>query len=41
MLGAVAGLVSRDGVSVDGFEVVGVSYPRFARDLASLGGVPA
>jgi 3-phosphoshikimate 1-carboxyvinyltransferase len=41
MLGAVAGLVSREGVSVGGFEAVGVSYPGFARDLASLGGVPA
>ena len=41
MLGAVAGLASRDGVSIDGFDAVSVSYPRFARDLASLGGVPA
>ena len=41
MLGAVAGLVSREGVSVGGFEAVAVSYPGFARDLAALGGVPA
>ncbi len=37
MLGAVAGLVSVDGVSVDGFEVAAVSYPGFARDLAQIG----
>lgn len=37
MLGAVAGLASTDGVRVDGFEACEVSYPRFARDLASLG----
>lgn len=41
MLGAVAGLASRDGVSVEGFEAVSVSYPGFAADLAALGGVPA
>jgi 3-phosphoshikimate 1-carboxyvinyltransferase len=41
MLGAVAGLASLDGVSVEGFEAVAVSYPGFARDLASLGAVPA
>ncbi len=41
MLGAVAGLISRDGVSVEGFDAVNVSYPGFARDLAALGGVPA
>ncbi len=39
MLGAVAGLASREGVSVGGFEAVGVSYPGFARDLASAGGL--
>jgi len=38
MLGAVAGLVSEDGVVVEGFEACEVSYPRFARDLATLGG---
>ena len=36
MLGAVAGVASREGVEVDGFEAVDVSYPSFARDLASL-----
>jgi 3-phosphoshikimate 1-carboxyvinyltransferase len=41
MLGAVAGLASRDGVGVEGFEAVAVSYPGFARDLAGLGAVPA
>ena len=41
MLGAVAGLVSEEGVSVGDFGAVAVSYPGFARDLAGLGGVPA
>jgi 3-phosphoshikimate 1-carboxyvinyltransferase len=36
MLGAVAGLVSRDGVEVDGMEAAAVSYPGFEHDLASL-----
>jgi 3-phosphoshikimate 1-carboxyvinyltransferase len=36
MLGAVAGLASRDGVTVRGFEAAEVSYPGFERDLASL-----
>ncbi len=36
MLGAIAGLVSGEGVSVDGFEAAAVSYPGFARDLAGL-----
>jgi 3-phosphoshikimate 1-carboxyvinyltransferase len=36
MLGAVAGLASREGVTVRGFEAAGVSYPGFERDLASL-----
>jgi len=36
MLGAVAGLASRDGVEVDGIEAAAVSYPGFERDLASL-----
>ena len=36
MLGAVAGVASREGVSVDGFEAVDVSYPGFKRDWASL-----
>jgi 3-phosphoshikimate 1-carboxyvinyltransferase len=41
MVGAVAGLASLDGVGVEGFEAVAVSYPGFARDLAGLGAVDA
>jgi 3-phosphoshikimate 1-carboxyvinyltransferase len=36
MLGAVAGLASRDGVEVAGIEAAAVSYPTFTADLASL-----
>jgi 3-phosphoshikimate 1-carboxyvinyltransferase len=36
MLGAIAGLASREGVEVEGFEAVSVSYPRFERDLRAL-----
>jgi 3-phosphoshikimate 1-carboxyvinyltransferase len=36
MLGAVAGLASGEGVEVEGFEAVAVSYPGFERDLRSL-----
>jgi 3-phosphoshikimate 1-carboxyvinyltransferase len=36
MLGAVAGLASRDGVEVVGMEAADVSYPAFSRDLAGL-----
>jgi 3-phosphoshikimate 1-carboxyvinyltransferase len=36
MLGAVAGLASRDGVEVRGMEAAGVSYPAFERDIARL-----
>jgi 3-phosphoshikimate 1-carboxyvinyltransferase len=36
MVGAIAGLASQDGVDVEGFEAVGVSYPRFERDLRAL-----
>ena len=36
MLGAVAGLASRDGVEVEGMEAAGVSYPGFEADLAAL-----
>jgi 3-phosphoshikimate 1-carboxyvinyltransferase len=36
MLGAIAGLASDQGVEVDGFESVAVSYPGFGRDLRSL-----
>jgi len=38
MLGAVAGLASREGVRVVGMEAAAVSYPGFTRDLASLTG---
>jgi 3-phosphoshikimate 1-carboxyvinyltransferase len=38
MLGAVAGLASRDGVAVAGMDAAAVSYPRFEADLASLSG---
>jgi 3-phosphoshikimate 1-carboxyvinyltransferase len=38
MLGAIAGLASTEGVEVDGFEAVSVSYPRFERDLRRLAG---
>lgn len=36
MMGAVAGLASSEGVAVDGFEAVEISYPGFAADVASL-----
>jgi 3-phosphoshikimate 1-carboxyvinyltransferase len=36
MLGAVAGLASRDGVEVIGIEAAAVSYPGFVADLAAL-----
>jgi 3-phosphoshikimate 1-carboxyvinyltransferase len=36
MLGAVAGLASREGVEVEGMAAAAVSYPRFESDLASL-----
>jgi 3-phosphoshikimate 1-carboxyvinyltransferase len=36
MLGAVAGVASREGVEVEGFESVAVSYPGFERDLRAL-----
>ncbi|HEY4778594.1 MAG TPA: 3-phosphoshikimate 1-carboxyvinyltransferase, partial [Solirubrobacterales bacterium] len=36
MLGAVAGLASRDGVEVVGMDAAAVSYPGFAEDLAGL-----
>jgi 3-phosphoshikimate 1-carboxyvinyltransferase len=36
MLGAIAGLASREGVEVDGMEAAAVSYPGFEGDLASL-----
>jgi 3-phosphoshikimate 1-carboxyvinyltransferase len=36
MLGAVAGLASREGVEVDGMEAADVSYPGFMDDVARL-----
>ena len=36
MLGAVAGLASREGVDVDGVESAAISYPGFEADLRSL-----
>jgi 3-phosphoshikimate 1-carboxyvinyltransferase len=36
MLGAVAGLASREGVEVVGMDAAAVSYPRFLDDLAAL-----
>jgi 3-phosphoshikimate 1-carboxyvinyltransferase len=36
MLGAIAGLASREGVEVVGAEAAAISYPRFEADLASL-----
>jgi 3-phosphoshikimate 1-carboxyvinyltransferase len=36
MLGAVAGLASREGVEVAGMEVAAVSYPGFRDDLERL-----
>jgi 3-phosphoshikimate 1-carboxyvinyltransferase len=36
MLGAIAGLASRDGVEVAGMDAAAVSYPGFEADLASL-----
>ena len=36
MLGAVAGLASRNGVEVDGMEAAAVSYPGFIGDLQAL-----
>jgi 3-phosphoshikimate 1-carboxyvinyltransferase len=38
MLGAIAGLASSEGVTVEGMDAAGVSYPRFEADLASLSG---
>jgi 3-phosphoshikimate 1-carboxyvinyltransferase len=38
MLGAIAGLASKEGVEVDGFESVAVSYPGFGPDLRLLAG---
>jgi 3-phosphoshikimate 1-carboxyvinyltransferase len=37
MLGAIAGVASREGVTVAGMDAAAVSYPGFEPDLASLG----
>jgi 3-phosphoshikimate 1-carboxyvinyltransferase len=36
MVGAIAGLASEEGVEVEGFDAVAVSYPGFERDLRAL-----
>jgi 3-phosphoshikimate 1-carboxyvinyltransferase len=36
MLGAIAGVASRNGVEVDGIEAAAISYPSFETDLAAL-----
>jgi 3-phosphoshikimate 1-carboxyvinyltransferase len=36
MMGAVAGLASREGVEVLGMEAATISYPQFVEDLAGL-----
>ena len=41
MLGAVAGLASREGVEVEGMDAAAVSYPGFEADLAALLGASA
>jgi 3-phosphoshikimate 1-carboxyvinyltransferase len=38
MLGAVAGLASDEGVTVEGIEAAAISYPGFQADLSSLSG---
>jgi 3-phosphoshikimate 1-carboxyvinyltransferase len=38
MLGAVAGVASREGVEVEGFDAAEVSYPGFADALRALTG---
>jgi len=37
MMGAVAGLASREGVEVIGMQAAAISYPRFVEDLMELG----
>lgn len=39
MMGAVAGLASREGVEVIGMEAASISYPGFLDDLRALGGL--
>jgi 3-phosphoshikimate 1-carboxyvinyltransferase len=36
MLGAIAGIASKEGVTVDGMEAAAVSYPTFGADFAAL-----
>jgi len=36
MLGAIAGIASREGVEVVGMEAAAVSYPGFEADLGAL-----
>jgi 3-phosphoshikimate 1-carboxyvinyltransferase len=36
MMGAVAGVASREGVEVQGIEAAAISYPQFVEDLAEL-----
>jgi 3-phosphoshikimate 1-carboxyvinyltransferase len=38
MMGAIAGLASREGVEVDGMDAAAISYPGFEEDLAGLAG---
>ncbi|HEY1355885.1 MAG TPA: 3-phosphoshikimate 1-carboxyvinyltransferase [Solirubrobacterales bacterium] len=38
MMGAVAGLASRDGVEIEGMDAAAVSYPGFEADVAALAG---
>jgi 3-phosphoshikimate 1-carboxyvinyltransferase len=38
MLGAIAGIASREGVTVEGMDAAAVSYPAFVDDLRSLVG---
>ena len=40
MMGAVAGLASRDGVEVSGMDAAAISYPGFEADLATLSAAP-
>jgi len=41
MVGALAGLASRDGVEVEGMDAAGVSYPGFEEDVRDLLGLDA
>ena len=37
MMGAIAGLASREGVEVLGMDAAAISYPGFVEDLRGLG----